>query len=167
MSRSVNAAAFLFSFALFGAPAFGAGDGGGGGSGGSSGGNGGSGGGGNSGSKETTAQCSPGKVWDKKVRKCVAKSSLRDDDSIYEAGRDLAYAGRYDEAIDVLTLARNKADPRVLNFLGYSHRKSGRVEVGLGYYQEALLANPTTRWQGNIWVRLISNSAMSDRRVRS
>ena len=92
--------------------------------------------------RKRTANCAAGKVWDKKVRKCVSKSSLHDDDSIYEAGRDLAYAGRYDEAIEILTLARNKADPRVLNFLGYSHRKSGRVKVGLGYYQEALRANP-------------------------
>jgi len=150
MSRSVHAAAFLLAFALLGLPAFGAGDGGGGGgggsgggsSGGSGGGSGGGGGGGNSGSRETAAHCAAGKVWDKKVRKCVLKSTLRDDDSIYETGRDLAYAGRYDEAIDVLTLARNKADPRVLNFLGYSHRKSGRIEVGLGYYQEALRSNP-------------------------
>ena len=51
-------------------------------------------------------------------------------------------AGRYDEAISVLTLAADKTDPRILNYLGYSHRKSGRVTVGLGYYQEALRQDP-------------------------
>ena len=86
--------------------------------------------------------CAKGKVWDKNQKKCVSKSSLLNDDSIFEAGRALAYAGNYDEAIEVLTLAKDKTDPRILNFLGYSHRKSGRVEVGLGYYQEALRNNP-------------------------
>lgn len=86
--------------------------------------------------------CPKGKVWDTKKQKCVTKTGLTDDDSIFEAGRALAYAGRYDEAIEVLTMAKNKADPRILNFLGYSHRKAGRVEVGLGYYQEALRQDP-------------------------
>ena len=36
----------------------------------------------------------------------------------------------------------DKTDPRILNYLGYSHRKQGRVLVGLGYYQEALRHNP-------------------------
>jgi tetratricopeptide (TPR) repeat protein len=94
------------------------------------------------GSGNTTKQCTNGQVWDKKQGKCVAKSSMLDDDSIYEAGRDLAFAGRYGEAIEVLGLAHNKADPRILNYLGYSHRKSGRITVGLGYYQEALRIDP-------------------------
>ena len=54
----------------------------------------------------------------------------------------LAMAGRYDEAIAVLSLAANKQDPRILNYLGYSHRHSGRVTVGLGYYEEALRIDP-------------------------
>ena len=49
---------------------------------------------------------------------------------------------RYGEAITILSLAANKTDPRILNILGYSHRKEGRVKVGLGYYQEALLNDP-------------------------
>ena len=48
----------------------------------------------------------------------------------------------YDEAIEVLAMAADKSDARILNYLGYSHRKSGRIEVGLGYYQEALRNNP-------------------------
>ena len=39
-------------------------------------------------------------------------------------------------------MAADKTDPRILNYLGYSHRKSGRIQVGLGYYQEALRINP-------------------------
>jgi tetratricopeptide (TPR) repeat protein len=95
------------------------------------------GGGGNS------QDCPAGKVWDKKQKKCVnAQLNKLDDDSLYEAGRDLAMAGRYGEAITVLGLASNKADPRILNYLGYSHRKAGRITVGLGYYQEALRIDP-------------------------
>jgi tetratricopeptide (TPR) repeat protein len=98
---------------------------------------------GDGGSGGTVSKCKDGKVWDKKQQKCVVpKQGMLDDDSIYEAGRDLAMAGRYGEAITVLGLAADKTDPRILNYLGYSHRKSGRIQVGLGYYQEALRINP-------------------------
>lgn len=99
----------------------------------------GSGGGGD----DTTNQCKQGEVWDKEKQKCVVPGQGRlDDESIYEAGRDLAMHGRYGEAITVLSFAADKSDPRILNYLGYSHRMQGRVLVGLGYYQEALRANP-------------------------
>jgi tetratricopeptide (TPR) repeat protein len=88
-----------------------------------------------------TQDCPSGKVKNKNG-KCVNQQSLLDDDSIYEAGRGLAMAGRYDEAITVLARAADKTDPRILNYLGYSHRKAGRVTVGLGYYQEALRIDP-------------------------
>ena len=116
------AAAAVLLFPLLGAPAFAMGDGASGG---------------------TVPNCKKGEVWDKKQQKCVKpKKGMIDDTSIYEAGRDLALAGRYDEAITVLTLAADKTDPRILNYLGYSHRKSGRVTVGLGYYEEALRQDP-------------------------
>lgn len=121
----------LAALPLFAAPVFSAGEGG------SSGGN--SGGG----SDGASTQCKKGEVWDKKTKKCVApKYGMLDDDNIYDAGHDLAMAGRYDEAIAVLSLAEDKTDPRILNYLGYSHRHSGRITVGLGYYEEALRINP-------------------------
>ena len=122
----VQVMAAAVALPLFAAPAFAAGEG--------------SGGGGGDGG---TTQCKKGEVWDKKKKKCVKPEyGMLDDDSIYEAGHDLAMAGRYDEAISVLTLAANKQDPRILNYLGYSHRHSGRVTVGLGYYEEALRIDP-------------------------
>ena len=92
----------------------------------------------------TTPKCKKNKVWDKNKLKCVPakKSSNLSDDSIFETGRALAYAGRYDEAVSVLKLASNKNDPRILNFLGYSTRKLGNVESGLVYYYAAIKADP-------------------------
>ena len=122
LTRTVKlVAAALLAMPLLAAPAFSAGGGGGG---------------------EKPA-CPKGKVLDKKTNRCVnAQRGATNDDSIFEYGRDLAMAGRYGEAITILSLAADKTDPRILNYLGYSHRKSGRVLVGLGYYQEALRHDP-------------------------
>lgn len=125
----------------------GGGAGGGGGGGGSGGGSGGSGGGSGSGSGgrggDVNVDCQGGKVYDKKKRKCVGlEPGIIDDDSLYDAGALLAKAGRFGEAITVLGYIEHKADPKVLNYLGYAHRKSGRIQVGLGYYAEALRINP-------------------------
>jgi tetratricopeptide (TPR) repeat protein len=118
------AASVLLVLPLLAAPAFTAGGGGGGGG-------------------EPSNTCPKGKVYDNKTKKCVdAQRGAVDDDSLYLAGRALAEQGRYGEAITLLSLAADKTDPRILNYLGYSHRKAGRVTVGLGYYQEALRHNP-------------------------
>lgn len=97
-----------------------------------------------SGGGDAKKECEEGQIYNSETKKCEApkQGMIYDDESIYLAGRALAKAGRYDEAIGVLTLAGDKTDPRILNYLGYSHRKAGRVVVGLGYYQEALLNNP-------------------------
>jgi len=96
-----------------------------------------------SGASDQTPTCKSGEVYDKTEKKCVpAKQGAVDDDSLFETGRALAYAGKYGEAIQMLGLVSDKNDPRVLNMLGFSHRKSGRIDVGLGYYQEALTINP-------------------------
>ena len=95
-------------------------------------------------SSTVTPTCKKKHVWDKRKRKCVAakRSSNLDDENLYEAARDLAYAKRYDEALTVLHLASNKRDPRILNYLGYATRKSGDVKKGLAYYQAAIDLNP-------------------------
>jgi hypothetical protein len=153
-------AAALMTMPLVSISAFSAGDGGGGaGGGGAGGGGGGAGGGGGGmgggsggghsgggssgkgGSSQT--ECRSGKVWDKKHQKCVQpQQGMLDDDTLYQAGAHLAMTGRYGEAIEVLGYVADKEQPRVLNYLGYSHRKSGRISVGLGYYQEALRLDP-------------------------
>ncbi|MCO5162759.1 MAG: tetratricopeptide repeat protein [Mesorhizobium sp.] len=101
------------------------------------------GGDGGSGGSGQTPACKSGEVYSQKEKKCVpANQGAIDDDDLFQTGRALAYAGRYGEAIEMLGLVSDKNDPRVLNMLGFSHRKSGRIEVGLGYYQEALTINP-------------------------
>lgn len=91
----------------------------------------------------TQVKCPGGLVYNKRTKRCEApRAGMIDDESLYLAGRALAMDGKYEEAIKVLSLAADKTDPRILNYLGYSHRKAGRVLVGLGYYQEALRNNP-------------------------
>lgn len=91
---------------------------------------------------ETTTKCKDGKVWDKEKKECVkpAKSSMNDT-QLFEAARELAYAGQYDNAIAVLKVARNQNDPRILNYMGFANRKAGRVEIGMSYYKKAIAAD--------------------------
>ncbi len=79
-----------------------------------------------------------------KFRKACVRlvAGLLDDQDLYEQGRDLAKDGRYEEALVVLAAIVNQNDPKVLNYTGYSHRKSGRLETGVAFYQRALAINP-------------------------
>ncbi|PCI06115.1 MAG: hypothetical protein COB78_03820 [Hyphomicrobiales bacterium] len=70
------------------------------------------------------------------------KSSSLDQDSLFRQGRSLAYAGYYEDAIVVLTSAPDQGDPRILNMLGFSNRKSGRMDVALNYYSKAVATDP-------------------------
>ena len=79
-------------------------------------------------------------VW---AKKCVkVESGILPDDDLYEQGRLLAKAGRYEWALQVLAAIENQNDPRVLNYTGYSNRKAGRLEIGITYYRKALAIDP-------------------------
>ncbi len=92
---------------------------------------------------QTTKECKNGQVWDEETKECVdPQGAGLDDDTLYTAARELAYDGQFDHAISILYLAKNRNDPRILNYLGFAHRKAGRVEVGMGYYREALKRDP-------------------------
>jgi Flp pilus assembly protein TadD len=88
---------------------------------------------------ETTTKCADGKIWDSEKKECVdaAKSGFNDDE-LFNAAREFAYAGQYENAIKVLKLAKDQDDPRILNYLGYSNRKAGRMELGMAFYRKAL-----------------------------
>lgn len=67
------------------------------------------------------------------------KKSQRDiDDTLYEAAREFAYAGQYENALRALHAASDQEDPRILNYLGYNTRKLGNMQLGMSYYKKAL-----------------------------
>jgi tetratricopeptide (TPR) repeat protein len=104
---------------------------------------GGGGGGGSSGSGSAPPQCRQGLVWDKKVQRCVrAQSSNVPDNELMQQGRALALAGYYDDALIVLDAVKNKQDAMVLTYIGYSHRKKGDTDTGIGFYKQALAIDP-------------------------
>ena len=114
-------------------------DGGGGGGGGGAGGGG---AGGGSGSDPSASRCPKGWVWSTASERCVrADSSGLSNDDLYRTGRYLAQSGKYDEAIFILSHA-DQSDPKILNYLGYSHRKLGKFEEGFAFYQKALERDP-------------------------
>ena len=84
-------------------------------------------------------------VWDNRQKKCVEveRSSNLDVDTIFQEGRKLALEGRYQDAIQVLWLADEANDPRILNYLGFANRKLGRIEIGLSYYSQSMALDPT------------------------
>lgn len=95
--------------------------------------------GGSSGS--STIKCKRGEVV--KNGRCVkASSGVLPDEDLYQQGRALAQAGEYDWALTVLGVISNQNDPRVLNYIGYSHRKSGRLDEAFGYYHKAIEIDP-------------------------
>jgi tetratricopeptide (TPR) repeat protein len=95
------------------------------------------------GSGGSTKTCPSGEVWDKTKKKCVkVESGILPDEELYQQGRMLAKDGHYDWALTVLSAIQNQDDPRVLNYIGYSHRKAGRLELGIAYYRRALAINP-------------------------
>ncbi len=99
--------------------------------------------GGGSDASPANNQCKKGEVWDKSKKKCVkAESGILPDEELYQQGRALAKQGHYDWAIEVLAFVQNRQDPRVLNYTGYSHRKAGRLDVGISYYRQALAIDP-------------------------
>jgi tetratricopeptide (TPR) repeat protein len=98
---------------------------------------------GGTGGTQTSTKCKKGEVWDNTTNKCIkASSGVLPDDYLYEQGRALAKAGQYEWALDVLGSIVNQDDPKVLNYIGYSHRKMGDFQTGMGYYQKALALNP-------------------------
>jgi tetratricopeptide (TPR) repeat protein len=87
--------------------------------------------------------CNKGWVWSKALQRCVrANSGSLDDKELFEQGRALALAGHYGNALAVLAVVSNQNDAMVLTYIGYSHRKMGDVDVGIGYYKQALAIDP-------------------------
>lgn len=92
---------------------------------------------------QTTKECKKNKVWSDSKKRCVRikKSELNDDD-IYNNARELAYAGRYDDALELLNMAAKPSDPRILNHKAFTNRKLGNSEIAMEYYRKALNEDP-------------------------
>lgn len=91
----------------------------------------------------TTTLCKKGEVWDEKTGACIRSDDARlDNDTRFAAVRELAYAGRADDALAVLASMTEGQTDRVLTYLGFANRRAGRLELGMQYYTAALAQNP-------------------------
>ena len=92
---------------------------------------------------ETTKTCEKGTVWDAEIKKCIAiKDSRFSDIKIFEQARELAYNHRAQDAIQLLHMAKDTNNPKILNYLGFSHRKAGDFTQAITYYSKALAIDP-------------------------
>jgi Flp pilus assembly protein TadD len=92
---------------------------------------------------QTSTECVKGQVWDEATKSCVeAKSGQLDDDTRFRAVRELAWAGRPEDALIVLSAMTEGKTDRVLTYIGFASRKAGRMDEGLAAYAEALAVNP-------------------------
>ena len=111
--------------------------------------------GGNSGTPTTSAppKCPEGQVWDPEAKrlfgkgKCVSEAEFSGNATekqslFYNYGKSRADAGDYVQAIAVLNMVPDTTDPRVLNYLGFSHRKLGHMDEALEYYRAAIAQDP-------------------------
>jgi tetratricopeptide (TPR) repeat protein len=88
---------------------------------------------------ETTTECAEGTVWDEKTSTCIkAEESSLNDDQRFGAVRELAYAGRPDEALVILATMTEGETARVLTYQGFLLRQTGRVEEGIAAYERAI-----------------------------
>lgn len=76
----------------------------------------------------------------------------------YDSAKALADGGKFAEAITALQALDKPGDPRVLNMLGYSTRKSGKPQDALVFYDKALLLAPeftgAREYRGEAYVEL-------------
>ena len=90
-----------------------------------------------------TSECPSGQVWDENRSECVPiRSGALEDDALYEAIRELAYAGRLDDALLALAAMSDQQDDRVLNYRGFIARQQGDFASARRYYDAAIAANP-------------------------
>ncbi len=106
---------------------------------------------------KTSTECTGGQVWDEKTKSCTeAKSGALDNDTLYRAVRELAWADRPEDALIVLSAMTEGDTDRVLTYKGFANRKAGRLEEGLAFYDAALKKNPdnllTRSYQGQAYV---------------
>ena len=73
----------------------------------------------------------------------AAKQSMNNED-LYATGYQLAKAGDYSDALEFLTAGTGQKDVRFLTMIGYSTRKLGKIDEGMGFYAQALAIDPNS-----------------------
>jgi tetratricopeptide (TPR) repeat protein len=92
---------------------------------------------------ETSTVCTDGQIYDEETKACVdPEEQTLHDDQRYDAVRELAYAGRTEDAMRVLASMTEGETDRVLTYLGFINRQMGNWEAGLAAYDRALAINP-------------------------
>lgn len=92
---------------------------------------------------ETTKTCKGKRVWDEEKRRCVRpKQSSLNQDGLFDAARELAYAGRNEDAQAVLAAMPDQQEARVLTYWGFTHRKLGNRTIANAYYDQVIARNP-------------------------
>ncbi len=90
-----------------------------------------------------TEKCAKGYVMDANTKKCVKKTSANvPDKAITDQAWQWAYAGDYEYAIELFKEVAAKGDPEALNGMGYAHRKLGKTQEAIAYYEKALAIDP-------------------------
>ncbi len=90
----------------------------------------------------TTKKCLFGRVYDEAAGKCVKPNKSNfSDDQLYDAVRELAYDGQYENAQGILRIM-DQDDDRVQTYWGFTYRKMGELELANVFYQKAIDANP-------------------------
>lgn len=92
---------------------------------------------------DTTKTCTGKRVWDEAKGRCVRpKQSSLNQDGLYEAVRELAYAGRNEDAQAVLSAMADQGEARVLTYWGFTHRKLGNRALAQAFYDQAITQDP-------------------------
>ena len=108
---------------------------------------------------KSTTECPEGQVYDQAAETCIAiKGASLEDDTLFEAAREFAYAERYDDALDALGAMKEDGTDRILTYKGFIHRKLGDMDEGMTFYKAALEKNPdnilTRSYMGQAFVEL-------------
>lgn len=91
----------------------------------------------------TTTTCAQGQIFDPEAKTCKnPQDASLGDDTRFNAVRELAYAGRYSDALAALDAMQEGDSDRVLTYRGFITRKSGDMAGGMAFYARALAVNP-------------------------
>ncbi|MDJ1009516.1 MAG: tetratricopeptide repeat protein [Paracoccaceae bacterium] len=92
---------------------------------------------------ETTTVCEEGRIWDAEAGACVLpQEAALDSPALFGAARELAYAGRYADALAALGAIGDQTASGVLTYRGFVARQTGNWPEAAEYYAAALAADP-------------------------